>query len=444
MFHSEKLIRNWFERIVQQGADNLRVPDWLSPVANYVSSRLKDDLRLADRVVECAVVLTPFGRRMLEFQDQLNGVVDETQSLSAATEEMAATAGEIGALGQDVLTQAGQARDQASAGKQLLDALMAKLGHIGASVSQAGGQVSDFVSKTRNISQLTSTVNEIAEQTNLLALNAAIEAARAGEHGRGFAVVADEVRGLAARSAAAAAEIEKIVADIVNGANSIDSLVKTAIEELEASVNSRDDVEHSFEQARNAADANVRATVQIASAASQQTAVAQDMSQRVLRTSDGAQRLHEVFAGMSQSIADLRTTQQAIINGFDANNPRMLLTLAKNDHVVWVDKIIRYALHGERSLSASELHDHTQCRLGKFLDSEQGQAYRSHPRFNQLYRDLHPKIHEAGSALFRAASGNRAGASSELKAKMDNLLAMSKQVVTLLDDLKASAAPAKS
>ena len=441
MFHSEKLFRHWFDRIVQQTTETVRVPDWLHPVSNYVSNKLNDDLRLADRVVQCAVVLTPFGRRVLDFQEQLTAVVDETQSLSAATEEMAATAGEIGALGKDVLTQAERSRDQASAGKQLLDALMGRLGRIGETVSQAGGQVSDFVEKTRNISQLTSTVNEIAEQTNLLALNAAIEAARAGEHGRGFAVVADEVRGLAARSAAAAAEIEKIVSDIVNGAQAIDGLVKEAVEELQASVNGRDEVEHSFEQARDAADANVQATVQIANAADQQSAVAQDMSERVLRTSDGAQKLNGIFADISRSIADLREAQGDIVKAFPPDNPRMLLTLAKNDHIVWVDKIVRYALYGERTLTAAELHDHTQCRLGKFLDSAQGQAYRSHPQFNRLYRDLHPKIHAAGAAIFRAAANNRAEGNGALKAKMDELLALSVQVVGVLDELKSGAVP---
>ncbi|WP_097460852.1 methyl-accepting chemotaxis protein [Mangrovitalea sediminis] len=441
MFHSEKLFRHWFDRIVQQTSETVRVPDWLHPVSNYVSNKLNDDLRLADRVVQCAVVLTPFGRRVLDFQEQLNAVVDETQSLSAATEEMAATAGEIGALGKDVLTQAERSRDQASAGKQLLDALMGRLGRIGETVSQAGGQVSDFVEKTRNISQLTSTVNEIAEQTNLLALNAAIEAARAGEHGRGFAVVADEVRGLAARSAAAAAEIEKIVSDIVNGAQAIDSLVKEAVGELQASVNGRDEVEHSFEQARDAADANVRATVQIANAADQQSAVAQDMSERVLRTSDGAQKLNGIFADISRSIADLREAQGDIVKAFPPDNPRMLLTLAKNDHIVWVDKIVRYALYGERTLTAAELHDHTQCRLGKFLDSAQGQAYRSHPQFNRLYRDLHPKIHATGAAIFRSTTNSRAEGNGALKAKMDELLALSVQVVAVLDELKSGAVP---
>ena len=119
---------------------------------------------------------------------------------------------------------------------------MGEMGQVEAAVRQMAGTVSDFVESTRAISRMTREVREIAEQTNLLALNAAIEAARAGEQGRGFAVVADEVRKLAEKSARSAGEIDTITREIGRRSDSVQGAIESGLQHLESSHTMAEDV----------------------------------------------------------------------------------------------------------------------------------------------------------------------------------------------------------
>ncbi|RMF14556.1 MAG: hypothetical protein D6758_11345 [Gammaproteobacteria bacterium] len=112
----------------------------------------------------------------------------------------------------------------------------------------------------------------------------------------------------------------------------------------------------------------------------------------------------------------------------------MILVLAKSDHVVWVDKLYRYAIHGDMAMTEAELKDHHQCRLGKFLDGAGGSMLRHHAEFDYLYNTLHPRVHETGIQLYRAASRTPAGVyDEEILAQAEQLMALSDEVVNLLD-----------
>ncbi len=127
-------------------------------------------------------------------------------------------------------------------GQQSLQKLIGEVGQVESAVRQMASTVGDFVDSTRAISRMTREVREIAEQTNLLALNAAIEAARAGEQGRGFAVVADEVRKLAEKSARSAGQIDEITREIGQRSDSVQSAIESGLQHLESSRTMADDV----------------------------------------------------------------------------------------------------------------------------------------------------------------------------------------------------------
>ncbi|MDB2705399.1 methyl-accepting chemotaxis protein [Pseudomonadota bacterium] len=143
----------------------------------------------------------------------------ETSQVATAMNEMAVSVQEVARTAANTADAARNADNEAQAGKQVVTEAMLAINSLASEVEKAAQTLSDLETDIANIGPIVDVIRGITEQTNLLALNAAIEAARAGEHGRGFAVVADEVRTLAARTQSSTHEIEEMVGRLQNGAN---------------------------------------------------------------------------------------------------------------------------------------------------------------------------------------------------------------------------------
>nr|WP_110950323.1 methyl-accepting chemotaxis protein [Pseudomonas bohemica] len=204
------------KRLAVQSRDEF---GYLGEGFNLFVERIQDSMR----EVACSTVqlnevalrvVSASNSSMLNSDQQAN----RTNSVAAAINELGAAAQEIAQNAARASGHSGDARTLASEGQGVVDRNIAAMNRLSTRISGASGQIEALNTKTANIGQILEVITGISQQTNLLALNAAIEAARAGEAGRGFAVVADEVRNLAHRTQESASQVQAMIEELQLGA----------------------------------------------------------------------------------------------------------------------------------------------------------------------------------------------------------------------------------
>jgi methyl-accepting chemotaxis protein len=206
----------------------------------------------------------------------------ETEQVAAAMNEMTATVREVASNAHHAADASNTADKETRAGKSVVAENMNSIRSLSNEVQSTALTVQELCSESENIGTVLSVIRGIAEQTNLLALNAAIEAARAGEQGRGFAVVADEVRSLAQRSQQSTQEIQEIIERLQQSAAHAVAAMEQGQEKAEASVSKAESVGASLDNITRAVSAISEMNIQIASAAEEQTAVSEEINRNIV------------------------------------------------------------------------------------------------------------------------------------------------------------------
>ncbi|REL35601.1 methyl-accepting chemotaxis protein [Thalassotalea euphylliae] len=211
----------------------------------------------------------------------LNNHANETEQVVTAITEMSATANSVADSANQSAHSTNQAEQEANEAQQLVKSTTASVDKLKGEIEQAADNINTMNDNTQEIVNVLGVIGEIADQTNLLALNAAIEAARAGEQGRGFAVVADEVRALASRTQTSTEEISHILAKVQNDAANAVAAMEATQASCQLASDNTEQVSTSLSTMTNAIVHINDLNNQIATAAEQQSAVTEEVSQNM-------------------------------------------------------------------------------------------------------------------------------------------------------------------
>ncbi|ELA9309910.1 methyl-accepting chemotaxis protein [Vibrio parahaemolyticus] len=279
------------EAIKLMASKNLSVPFGMDCKDEYgdVARELEKTRRQLHDVIqmqinasdELATLTEVMTLSMSETKESAQEEFNEIDQLATAMSELSSTVQTVADHAQAASSLTEQASTQAVTGQQFLQSTVAKMSELSSDIASSAQAVNQVEERVESIGSVVGTIQGISEQTNLLALNAAIEAARAGEAGRGFAVVADEVRNLAQRTQQATVEIQEMITQLQASATSaVDLMEKSVVEAaegVELVSNAGSELDGIVAQVTQINDMNF----QIATASGQQSSVAEEMSQNL-------------------------------------------------------------------------------------------------------------------------------------------------------------------
>ncbi|WP_370689190.1 methyl-accepting chemotaxis protein [Aeromonas sp. SG16] len=329
---------------------------------------------------------------------------------------------------------ANEADNQAITGDAVVQESVTMIEQLADEIASAGQTVKEVARASEQIGSVLAVIQSIAEQTNLLALNAAIEAARAGEQGRGFAVVADEVRSLAGRTQHSTAEINSTIDQLQRAVGATVGMIEHSVQRAGETV----------ERANRAGDAlgNIKGAVnsirdmntQIAAASEEQSSVSDEITRNIVSVHEISQATTLVARDTAQiatHVATLVDKLGDLAGQFqDGSNVRMVLSRARAAHMGWKTRVRAY-LDGQEGLSRSEAVSDKECRLGRWYFSEGAACCCNQPAFKAIATP-HARLHQVIQQVIELKNQHKHAEAEALYREIEH---NSEQVVGYIDQL---------
>jgi methyl-accepting chemotaxis protein len=382
--------------------------------------------------------------------------VSQTGEIASAVEEMSRTIVENAKNATSVSEIADKSANSVQIGVGTIREVINEIAKISELVDESMKVIIELGKSSEQIGEIISVINDIADQTNLLALNAAIEAARAGEHGRGFAVVADEVRKLAEKTSKSTKEIKDII-------NKLQNMTSTAVEAMKRS---KDETERGIKLANESGKvlneiidsfAKLKDMIsQIAVASNQQASTSEQISRNVELIAKVAEEtalgvneiaksvndLSKISEKLNQIVSKFKIGEElankwytSIISSLNEGGKdkdlKFDIEKVKTSHRMWRNRFLRF-IEGKENINPSEFLSHRECQLGKWYYSEGMKNFGKVPEFIELGRK-HEEFHRIGAQLIKLANE---GKIEEAERKFRETDTLTNELLSLLDRLK--------
>lgn len=306
---------------------NLASKDELARIGNSFNDMAEQFEALVQQVISVSSQLASASEEVAAVSHESASSVDrqrvETDQVATAMNEMAATVQEVARSASAAAGAAANADNEAKSGAVVINQATQAIGKLAGEIDSAAQVITGVEKNSDAIGSILDVIKAIAEQTNLLALNAAIEAARAGEQGRGFAVVADEVRTLASRTQKSTQEIEEMIKRLQDGSRRAVQVMQISRDQAQTVVKQANEASDALHAITRAVTTINEMNTQIASAAEQQNATTEEMNRSISGIRDVAEQTATGAAqstSASEELARLATQLQSLINNFQIQN----------------------------------------------------------------------------------------------------------------------------
>lgn len=434
--------------------------------------RMVQNLReMVGRLTEASSEIASASSQISSSSEQMAAGAQEQTSqageVASAVEEMTKTIIENSKNASNTASTAKRAKDAAEQGGKVVEETIVGMKRISTVVNKSADTVKALGKSSDQIGEIIGVIDDIADQTNLLALNAAIEAARAGEQGRGFAVVADEVRKLAERTTKATKEIAGMIKAIQADTAGAVSSMHEGTKEVDSGIQLADRAGTSLAEIVGMIQELTDMVNQIAAASEQQSSASEQISKNVEgistvtgETASGTQQI----ARASEDLNRLTENLQQLVEKFRLSddkdnqsrehNPHLMITKskysvkenghiisakknsrfdfesAKNAHKMWRLKVQKL-LMGAVTLREDEVVSHHDCKLGKWYYGDGKQTFDHDPLFIELGQK-HEEMHQMVKKIARLWTE---GKKDEAESLAPRVYALSDKVVNLLDEM---------